>query len=181
VSLETALRARDECLGERVAETLPVLDAAIAQVRELICRLSPPLLEERGLTVALQWSFSRLPRPADIALELHADDNIGRLDPDIELACYRIAQEAVANAVRHAGAHRISVRIGRIGGAVHIDVCDDGHGVPEHVLRDGQPGFGLRAMRERAAEVGGRLEIASSAGRGTRVTAVLPIAEKDRR
>jgi len=92
------------------------------------------------------------------------------LPADVEVATYRIAGEAVTNALRHAGARTVTVAVRQVEDAVHVEVADDGAGLPIPV----QPGVGLRSMQERAAAVGGQLDIGPGDGRGTRVVAVLP-------
>jgi signal transduction histidine kinase len=100
------------------------------------------------------------------------------LSSQAELALYRIAQEALSNAVRHAGAEHIRLRIGQHGNAVVVEVSDDGVGFSREETHDGEGrGLGLFGMEERAGYVGGRVEITSRRGEGTVVQAIVPAAE----
>jgi signal transduction histidine kinase len=90
----------------------------------------------------------------------------------VEVAAYRIATEAVSNAVRHAGASSCTVSLALSGEDLLVQISDDGRGVPA----DAVPGVGSTSMRERAAELGGTLDVTSSAGAGTTVRARLPLA-----
>jgi len=106
-------------------------------------------------------------------LSVTADVRLGedRRAPELETALYRIVQEAVSNAVRHAGARRIAIELAEERGAVHVHVSDDGRGFDPGAPREG---FGLTGMRERVALLRGELEIASSSA-GTRVSAAIPL------
>jgi signal transduction histidine kinase len=90
----------------------------------------------------------------------------------VEVAAYRIAAEAVANAVRHAGASTCTVTLGLSGDDLLVEISDDGRGVPA----DAVPGVGSASMRERAAELGGTLDVTTAPGGGTTVRARLPLA-----
>ncbi len=176
MSIEAAARSGAGDGAERAAEALPVIDAAIAQVRQVIHGLRPPLLDELGLAAALGWCLTNLTRAAELDTEMCTGEGLTRLSPETEVACYRIGQEAIANAVRHAGAHRLTVRIDQLDGMLLLEVADDGQGMPD---AGGPPGgrstLGVRVMAERAATVGGRVVITSQPGSGTRVLAMLPI------
>ena len=92
----------------------------------------------------------------------------------VEVAAYRIATEAVANAVRHAGASTCTVDLGLSGDDLLVEITDDGSGVPA----DAVPGVGSTSMRERAAELGGTLDVTTAPGAGTTVRARLPLAAR---
>ena len=110
-----------------------------------------------------------------VRTQIDLADRVGdssRLSPIVETTVYRLAQEALTNAARHAGAQRAEVTIREHGGAVEIIVSDDGSGFdPEAPTR----GFGLTGMRERVTLVGGELEVSSSPGEGTTVRATVPV------
>jgi signal transduction histidine kinase len=91
---------------------------------------------------------------------------------DVETAAYRIVQEALSNAARHAGAGRVTVALAQAGEALTVRVADDGEGFDPAT---GAAGFGLRGMRERVDLLNGRLRVGAAPGRGTEVRAVLPI------
>jgi two-component system, NarL family, sensor histidine kinase DegS len=164
--------AREELLSARA-----LVRDALDDVRGLMAGLRPRLLEERGLVVALQSLVGAPPLwgPA-VTFEARGIDGLDRLPPDIELALFRIAQEAVSNARRHGGASDVRVTLEVRPDVVVLGVLDDGHGfVPELALRSSRHGEGLPGMRERAVQLGGELSIESAPGFGTRVSVSVPL------
>ena len=136
--------------------------AAIAELRELARGLGPAALD-RGLATALADLAARAPLP------VHVDTAVERLPGDVEAAAYFLASEAVTNVVKHANATAVSLSAGRENGCLRIVVTDDGVGGAG--LR---PGSGLAGLADRVDALGGRLDIDSAPGAGTRVTAELP-------
>jgi signal transduction histidine kinase len=145
-----------------------LLSEATAELRALIFQLRPPGLERDGLqeTLRKQVDVLRRVERAPVELDISCD---GRLPAALEEGLHRIAQEALHNAVRHSGAGRIDVRLGRANGRVRLEVCDDGVGFDPVDARLRARHLGLTSMEERAAELGAQIEIASSPGRGTSV------------
>jgi signal transduction histidine kinase len=141
---------------------------AVEDVRRLAHGLRPPVLDDLGLVGALR-SAGPIAAPGGPHVEVCADGDLGDLPAAVEVAAYRIALEAVTNAVRHAGASRIEVRLVAGTDALVVEVSDDGAGLST----DARPGVGLASMRERAAEVGGWCSITTQTP-GTRVVAHLP-------
>jgi two-component system, NarL family, sensor kinase len=139
---------------------------AIDDVRRLVHELRPPALDELGLVDALRRHAEEYTGSPQVAVE--ASGAIPPLPAAVEVAAYRIAMEGLTNAVRHAGATRIDLRLAA-DGDLHIQVSDDGS------RRDGwRPGVGLTSMRERAAELGGEVDAGPGAS-GGRVVARLPL------
>lgn len=122
-----------------------------------------------GLSVALAGLVARYPG-TEPRVVLHAEP-LGDLDAAVAAAAYGIAGEAVANAVRHAGAEVCDVSVRLAGHSLVLEVSDDGAGLPQPVV----PGGGTRSMRAQAHDHGGRLEVLPCAGGGTVVRAVLPL------
>jgi signal transduction histidine kinase len=141
---------------------------AVEDVRRLSHGLRPPVLDDLGLVAALR-SAGPIAAPGGPRVEVCADGDLDDLPAAVEVAAYRIALEAVTNAVRHAGATRIDVRLCATLDDLTLEVCDDGAGLPAGA----RPGVGLASMRERAAEVGGRCTVTAQP-RGTRVSVHLP-------
>ncbi len=158
---------------DKVADHLRELQStsqeALAEMRLLIYELRPPLLEEEGLVVALQARLRAVEGRAGLKTAFKAELE-ERLPPAIEAGLYRIAQEALNNALKHARARNISVYLSRDpkAGTVHLEVVDDGVGFDSTTAR-GVGGLGLPAMEERAKELGGQLTVKSRPGEGTRV------------
>lgn len=142
---------------------------ALADIRRLVYELRPPALDELGLVGAIRQQADRLGTRA-MLVEISGPATMPPFPAAVEVAAYRIAVEAIANAARHAGARRCDVHLVAADGLT-IEVLDDGCGLRP----DYRVGVGISSMRERAAELGGRCEIATSPGGGTRVHAWLPV------
>ncbi len=179
MSVETAMRSGHEDATARFADSLESIDDAIAQVRSLAFSLRPPFLEERGLEAALRWLLARQAQAADLEGEFHADGHLPRVSAEVEAACYRVAQEALTNVVKHAGARRVTLDLGCSDDGIRLAVTDDGRGMSQGVPfgRDRRRlTLGIVGMRERAAALGGSLKIISRRGVGTKVIAWFPRA-----
>lgn len=142
--------------------------AALADVRRLVHDLRPPALDDLGLAGAVRQQAERVLPPA-LTATVDAGD-LGDLPAAVEVAAYRIASEALANAARHARATRVDVSLARDGGALVVAVADDGVGIAP----DAPAGVGLVSLRERAAELGGSCTVECPPDGGTVVRAVLP-------
>lgn len=145
-------------------------DAALEQLRTLSNLLRPPQLDALGLEAALRWHAGRVSQDAAAAVELEMDELPRRPAREVEQACFRIAQEALGNALRYADAGTVTLRLHDAGEGVSLEIRDDGRGFnPEQVT-----GPGLVAMRERARSVGAAFSIASAPRRGTRICVYVP-------
>ena len=151
---------------------------ALEGVRRFAHGLRPPALDELGLVPAIEALARSVGDAGGIAVTLQAEDVAGDLPPDAELATYRIVQEALSNVLRHARATRADVRVAHEGGGLAVTVEDDGRGFdPARAMSTDGGGLGLFGMRERAGYIGGRVEVTSAPGRGTRVRAEIPLGE----
>jgi signal transduction histidine kinase len=146
------------------------LREALGEMRRIVNALRPPLLDQHGLVGALRRSVDRHDEIGVRPEVVFTSEPIPFLADSTELALFRIAEEAVLNARRHADAGRVEVSLRGIDGDLVLEIRDDGVGFPS----SDRQGVGIAAMRERAAEVGGRLEITSREGGGTVVTARMP-------
>ena len=145
--------------------------AAVADIRRAVHALRPPALDELGLVPALREVAAQY-RHKGLSIDLDAPHNLPSLPAAVEVACYRITQEALTNVVRHAGARSCSVLLALDEArTVRVEITDDGRGLSSE--RKGI-GVGLTSMRERAEELGGTFTIDSLHGSGTRVSARLP-------
>jgi signal transduction histidine kinase len=131
--------------------------------------LRPPALDQLGLVDALREQADALGASSGMQIIVSAPDRLPPLPAAVEVAAYRIIQEALTNAARHSRARRCTVDL-RLDGALHVIVEDDGVGLPA----DYRAGVGLASMRERAEELGGSCQIEQRAEGGTRVAALLP-------
>ncbi|HET7195709.1 MAG TPA: sensor histidine kinase [Nocardioides sp.] len=147
---------------------------AVAEVRSITDDLRPPAIDELGLARALTLLAERLGSDR-CAVEVEICD-LPTVTPAVEVAAYRIASEALANAVRHSGAGRVRLEVGRDGTSLHIRVTDDGAGLRRPSGAASGSGIGLASMQERAEEIGGSFELTEApGGRGTVVRAALPL------
>ncbi|REE95599.1 histidine kinase/DNA gyrase B/HSP90-like ATPase [Thermomonospora umbrina] len=163
-------------VSESLASLRERMIATIGDIRELVYGLRPPALDNLGLEGALRALADDLPEPrVDVVVE--DADVAGELPAAAEVAAYRIVQEALSNARRHADARQITVRLRRETHGLTLVVADDGVGLP--MTADGRvprAGVGLGSMRERAAELGGSCTIGPRPGGGTEVVARLPLS-----
>ncbi len=167
-----------EGMGERIAQAQEQIEDEMEKLRGLISELRPAALDELGLEASVRDLADRTQAVYGLEIETvvdlpAADGAAHRLDEEVETAAYRIVQESLNNAARHAGATRVVVELARRDGALALSVSDDGSGFDP--VGAGSSGFGLRGMRERVELLDGRIEIDSGTGRGTRVAAALPL------
>jgi signal transduction histidine kinase len=177
-ALESKLPARTR---PALAESLAIVDTALQQVRSLSLDLRPAILDDLGLTAALRWYLDRQAQRAGIAMEFHNEAAAVSRSILRDTTCFRVAQEAITNVLRHARARRVVVRIIQEQDALHLAIEDDGMGFdPGEARLKGIAGasLGLLSMEERVNLSGGRLEIASAPGRGTAIHAWLPMGEQ---
>jgi signal transduction histidine kinase len=140
---------------------------ALNELRELARGIHPAVLTDRGIGAALEGLTARLPLPVTLDLR------VARLPQTVEVAAYYVAAEALTNVVKHARAESALVRVSRENGVATVEVADDGTGGADIAL-----GSGLRGLRERVEALGGRLDICSPRGDGTRIRATLPVAAR---
>lgn len=175
--LAAGRRGDAERLAGAVDQSLEQIDVEIASMRALISDLRPDSLDELGIAAALEDLAQRIEgRHPGVAISVTdpAEELGGRQVPKpVEVALYRVAQEAITNAIRHGEARRIMVRL-ELGSQVSIEVCDDGAGF-EPATAD--LGYGIVGMRERAELTGGELTIDSAPGEGATVTLRVPLRQ----
>lgn len=182
--LSSALRQPDaERREAAVRETVDHVSREIENLRNLITELRPAELDELGLESALEALVQRRASSGGLRVDLDIDldasngDAPRRLDAQIESALYRLVQEALSNAAKHAEATRVGVVVSEHSDAVELSIRDDGRGFDPTAPSSG---FGLVGMRERVALAGGSFEISSSPGEGTRVQVRLPLPARER-
>lgn len=167
-----------EVLTPRLHENLKVVERVLEQVHDISLNLRPSILDDLGLEPALRWYTERQAALVELKVEFHADPLEQRLDAVIETECFRVAQEALTNVVRHAQAKVVSVELRRENNQLHLRVHDDGMGFDVAAVREKAvlgASLGLLSMEERAALAGGGLEFTSSPNRGSEVHAWFPL------
>jgi signal transduction histidine kinase len=169
-------------LAPRLNESLTVIERVLEQVDDISFSLRPSLLDDLGLESALRWLTKRQAALAGLQAEVRVDPFEQRLDPVIETQCFRIAQAALANVVKHAKARAVTVEVSENGEQLHLSVRDDGVGfdvasVREQAVRGAS--LGLLGMEERATLAGGSLHYHAAPGQGTEVRAWFPLKWAD--
>jgi signal transduction histidine kinase len=182
-------KAADALLLELKSQT----QEAVSDVRRLVYGLRPPALDDLGLLPAIRQQAAGhglltedVPNGKasgsahsknELVFQVEASEDLPSLPAAVEVACYRIAQEAVINAARHSSASfcRVSLSLDEADGTLQLEVSDNGTGIPENR----SAGVGMSSMRERAEELGGTLTVGGLAGGGTRVLARLPLPTRE--
>jgi signal transduction histidine kinase len=173
--LRRMIHADPDRAGREVELIQDELRSAIADIRRLVHGLRPPALDEFGLVHALRGRLVAFESASNgTVTALHAEGDDRALPAAIEVAVFRIVEEALTNVSRHADARRVEVFL-RIGDAVVLEIVDDGRGMEG--TRD--PGVGIHSMRERTEELGGSFSIGSGPQRGARVTVTIPLPGED--
>jgi two-component system, NarL family, sensor histidine kinase UhpB len=163
--------ARDDALSE-IADTVL---RSLEDVHRIGRELRPEALDEFGLVSALIALCSRVTEQGGLTVCRELEWQLPALPGEVELVIYRVAQEALTNALRHAHADSATVRLRCVDGRVVLSVRDDGCGLPEHAGERG-----IAGMRERALLIGADLDVHSAAGRGTEIGLSVPVATKQR-
>src|SRR5438552_6639934 len=177
----TALKLNLQRRDRDDAETIALVDGAIARMRELAQGLRPPLLDEFGLEASLGWYVEREAKRVGLDFRLALAPLARRPPIAVETTCFRIAQEALTNVVRHAQARLVEVELSEANGTLLLTVRDDGQGfdVAAARRRAAQGGSqGLLSMQERATLADGDLDIDSTPSRGTAIRARLPLTAR---
>jgi signal transduction histidine kinase len=179
-SIQSKLQKGQSSLHEECEETNRYLDQIIENVRRLSRDLSPSILEDLGLTSALQWLIENFDKQYSLMTSFDID-NIDELFPkETQTNFYRISQEALTNIGKHAEAKHVSFAVKENEGCVSLIIEDDGKGFDVDKVRarhSPEKGLGLDAMEERAHMLGASLDIKSQVGEGTRITLTIPIEE----
>lgn len=180
--LLTALRIDLAWLEERVpAELEPrmaamgeLVNTTIATVRRIATRLRPQILEDLGLASAIDWLAQQICSRQEMRYQVR-DHGLPPLNPECALALFRIAQEALTNVARHAGARQVDISLSEAHSQAVLEVKDDGQGISPASLARSES-LGLLGMRERAYLWGGTVDIEGSPGLGTRLCVRIPLA-----
>jgi len=179
VMLQLGVAARENespVLDDRIATLREMVAEALEEVRTLSHTIHPRVLDDLGLAAALSWLARQTREQEGLDAEAFADDGapIPRLSATV---LYRVAQESIRNAARHAKARRIELWLRRTATTATLEVVDDGRGFDVRRAEERRPGMGLFSMRERVGLANGTLSVESAPGRGTRVVATVPLAE----
>ncbi len=179
LNVERAQRTADgDTRAHIMRDCAQITEHVLGQVRNLSLDLHPSILDDLGLAYALKWYTDRQAERAGLKVQLTADPSLPRLPQDIEITCFRIAQEALTNVVRHARAELAIITLKRGGSSVELSIEDNGIGFAvdqPSAPANGRSSVGLASMQERAKLLGGTIKITSTPQYGTTVVATLPL------
>ncbi len=178
-SLASSLEPKDTSVRQQVIQCVRLAEECVKEVRTLSYLLYPPMLEEMGLKSAIPWYLEGFSARSGIKASFEASADFERLSRDTELALFRVLQESLTNVHRHSGSRTAHVRLSAHDGMAILEVTDEGKGIPSAILGESGAswqravGVGLRGMKERLGQIGGKLKI-SSTSHGATVTAMVP-------
>lgn len=178
MNVQAAQRAPEEEGSRSLDAAVAMVHQAISQVRSLSLDLRPSILDDFGLGAALEWYADRCTQAGQAVVVVEGSLGEERFAPAVETACFRVVQEAITNALRHAQAHEVRVAVERTPTALRVAVCDNGKGFdvgPASSRASQGGGTGLLGMEERVRLLGGQLVITSAPERGTEVLASFPL------
>jgi PAS domain S-box-containing protein len=173
---QLAQQVRQE-LRPAAQEILQLVQQLTQELRTMSYLLHPPLLDEIGLSAALNWYVQGVTERSQIDIRLTISENLGRLPAELELILFRLVQECLTNVHRHSGSKSATINVAREGDSVSLEVQDQGHGIPPERLAEIQTyasGVGIQGMRERVRQFHGEMSIESDET-GTRIFVVLPV------
>ncbi len=181
-TLEKDLPERSDEVQDSISQSRTLIERSLREVRTISYLLHPPMLDEAGLQTALSWLIRGFSQRSGVQVELDCPSRTDRFSPEVEIAAYRIVQEALTNIHRHSGSQTARVELQRKGDSLILTIQDDGCGIPDTVIEKrteglGSLGVGIPGMRERLNLLGGRLDVRSDAT-GTSLMAVLPLKAK---
>jgi PAS domain S-box-containing protein len=178
-SLESVLGSKPDGTGQELAQCIGLAEDSLKEVRTISYLLYPPMLEEMGLKSAIPWYLDGFSKRSSIQTSFEIEVGFGRLVPEVELALFRVLQESLTNVHRHSGSSTADVKLSMADRCVILQIRDNGKGISPKLLEDsgqdwlGSLGVGLRGMSERIRQLGGKLDVASTAN-GTTITACVP-------
>jgi len=174
--LQSAPVSRGSEIRARVDDSVALLESTMDTIENVMSELRPPMLDDHGLAAALDWHARNFSKRTGIGVAVRAGEPALRPTPQIEIAFFRIAQEALNNVAKHARARHVEIALDHANGEYAMSVRDDGIGFDgvEDPSDKPKPGLGMVTMRERAQAVGGRFDVRALTGRGTRLTVRVP-------
>jgi len=177
LTLDTIERVPPGAALVRVHDAQQLVNDLVTRVRDLSLDLRPAMLDDLGLLPALLWLIGRYSTQTSVRVRFEHSGLDRRFSADLETAAYRIVQEALTNVARHADVREATVRVWTNDRTLSVQVTDLGRGFDEQAARAAGTSGGLSGLYERGALLGGRLTVESAAGRGTRISAELPLAD----
>jgi signal transduction histidine kinase len=163
INMSALEKTADPAEAKRLAaESGEISRQVVDELRTISYLLHPPLLDEAGLAFAIRWLADGYTKRNSIPVLVDIPEKFPRLSPETETALFRVVQESLSNIYRHAGATKAWITLGGENGDMHLEVRDNGEGLPPNFSFERSGGVGLAGMRERMRELGGTLEVLSS-------------------
>ena len=178
VMLQLGVAARESTSGPldaRIATLRELTAEALEEVRSMAHTMHPRILDDLGLVAALEWLARQTGATEALDVQVIAEDSATTIPAPLASVLYRVAQEALRNVVRHAGATQANVAFRSNAYVATLEISDDGRGFDVRRAEERRPGMGLFSMRERVALVNGELRVVSETGQGTHVVATVPL------
>jgi PAS domain S-box len=177
IILEMMTEDQKSPLFTRLEDSQKLLEETTQYIREVMSDLRPSVLDDFGLLAALHWYGQRFQGRTGIQTKVEGEEFSPRFHPTMETIIFRIAQEALANVLKHASAREVNLRLEKVEDRVRLTITDDGQGFSFKGFRFGgeKRGWGIATMKERAVALRGDLQILTEPGKGTRVILQLPV------
>jgi signal transduction histidine kinase len=172
--LGLALAPYPEPLRIRVDRVRELVECSVAMVRNMALLLRPSMLDDLGLSAALEWQANQVSRSTGIRIGIAADELPGELPEEHKMCLFRVVQEALNNVCRHANASSVEITMMSDGSKLSLTIRDDGKGF----VSARKTGLGLIGMQERVEGLGGRLAVKSEPGKGTEIDVSLPLPQR---
>jgi two-component system sensor histidine kinase UhpB len=153
----------------RLEDSLKLLEETALHIRDVMAELRPPVLDDYGLLAALQWYGEQFTKRTGVPSVIQGAEATPRLPLPLEAALFRVTQEALTNVARHAQARQVTVTLEELAQEVRLTIADDGTGFDFSFQSETRSAWGLISMRERAEAIGGRFQVKSAPGEGTRI------------
>ncbi len=178
-SLLSALKIMIKLDGGETAQSLAVVDEALAKTRAIAQHLRPPMLDDLGLAATLAWYAKEFTARSKISVEIKTDGIDRRFGGDLEIAVFRTFQEALTNVARHAQASSVVAVFSADANLLRVTIIDNGVGFDTKKALERPTSSGLSGMRERVAALGGRIEISRDESGGTAVDVEIPLQRQN--
>lgn len=167
-------------LAEKTRRMTRLVDTTIDSVHRIITELRPILLDDLGLSAAIEWQAGEFQNRSGIGCDVYVDCRDGSISKDLATTVFRIFQETLTNIARHSGASEVWVRLTQDGNELSLEVTDNGKGISRKQLEN-QRSFGIIGIRERVTMWNGTFRITGKHNRGTTVTVTIPLGREDTR
>jgi signal transduction histidine kinase len=173
--LSKQLAGGDDKCQEIVQRIKTLAERTLHEVRNIALLLRPSMLDDLGLVAAVEWYAREMSRRGEVEVEVRSESVTEDLADELKVCVYRIVQEALNNAQRHAHAKNVEVALVQAESSIRVRITDDGGGFDTKRTR----GMGLLGMEERVNRLGGRITVDSQPGAGTKIEAELPLTGKN--